>query len=120
MHQDIAYDRPVDLKPHQRAQIIPVGQFILFAFVGAQQRQRCRLACALFIHIVRIKQVDTALRVLIPAPEQRMPGCARQPHRIRALCALVQVEEFGMRQIAARHAGLLLIQQPRQQQPVFV
>ena len=120
VHQDVAHDRPVDLQPHQRAQIVPVGQLVLLVFVRAQERQRRSLPCALLIQIIRVEQIDAALRVLVAAPEQRVPGRAREPHRIRALCALVQIQELGMRQIAARHAGLLLVQQPRKQQAVVV
>ena len=67
--QDVTHDRPIDLQSHQPAQIVPVGQLILFVFVRTQERQRRGLLCAFPVQIVRVEQVDAALCFLVTAPE---------------------------------------------------
>lgn len=116
VHENVTDHRTVDLQTHQRTEVVAVRERVLPALAGAQQRQRSGQLCALGIHVIRIKQIDPAFRVLIAAPEQRMTGRSGKAHRIRAQRPLLEVEELGMGQITALLTRLLLVEQSCQQQ----
>ena len=115
MHKNIAHDAAVDLKSHQRAEIVPVGQRVAAALVRAQQRERRGQSCALLVHVIRVKQVNAALGILVAAPEQRVAGRPGLMHRLGAERPLAHAEKAGAGRVAARFAGLLLVEQACEQ-----
>ena len=92
-----------------------MGQGVAAALVRPQQRQRCGQLRALRIHVVRVEQIKAALGVLVAAPEHGVAGRSGLMHRLGAERPLAHAEKTGARQVAARIAGLLLVEQARQQ-----
>ena len=104
---------------HQRTEIIPMRQRVIFAAQTANDNNRAVLSlCRHGIHPFRQKKDHAAFRLLISAPENTaFPQTAQQPICQRRL---VHIQKFCVRQIALFTAGLRLLRDLREQNSFFL